>query len=213
MFGVGVSDLTVYDWPTADGLCGGSPHLHTLCAEAYVVVGGSGAVQTLTWSGFQETPLEPGAVVWFTPGTVHRLINGGDLRIIVLMQNSGLPEAGDAVFTFPPHILADPSLYGQAAAGDVRTRRDLAVEGFLALRDHGSFDEFAEHAARIVGSRLDAFEQRWREGPLRAALTTGAQLTQLRDGDLSHLRDGAVTRLTPIAKPGMCGHLQAYPPG
>ncbi|GAA1007532.1 hypothetical protein Aple_018780 [Acrocarpospora pleiomorpha] len=212
MFGVGVSDLTVYDWPTADGLCGGSPHLHTLCAEAYVVIEGVGSVQTLTWSGFEETPLEPGSVVWFTPGTVHRLINGGGLRIIVLMQNSGLPEAGDAVFTFPPHVLSDAARYGQSVAGDVRNRRDLAIEGFLALRADGSaFAGFLEHAARIVRTRLDTFEQRWREGPLKAALATGEQMTRLRNGDLSHLREGAVTRLSPTAKPGMCGNLQAYP--
>ncbi|GIH26814.1 hypothetical protein Aph01nite_51240 [Acrocarpospora phusangensis] len=211
MFGVGVSGLAVYDWPTADGRCGGSPHLHTLCAEAYVVVGGAGSVQTLTSSGFEETPLEPGAVVWFTPGTVHRLINDGDLRIVVLMQNSGLPEAGDAVFTFPPGVLADPVRYGQAAAGDVRKRRDLAVEGFLAMRAEDSFEDFLGHAARIVGARLDAFEERWREGPLKAALATGDQLSRLREGDLSHLREGAVTRLSPAPKQGMCGNLQVYP--
>src|SRR5262249_2793804 len=114
---VGVSGLRVYDWPTADGLCGGSPHVHLTCAEAYVVVAGEGSVQTLTGDGFAETPLRPGTVAWFTPGTIHRLVNGdGGLHIVVIMQNSGLPEAGDAVFTFPPEILADPDAYGWAAA-------------------------------------------------------------------------------------------------
>ena len=41
----GVTRLWVYDWPTADGLAGGSPHLHTASAEGYVVLGGRGAVQ------------------------------------------------------------------------------------------------------------------------------------------------------------------------
>src|SRR5262245_55872195 len=113
--GVGVSGLRVYDWATADGLCGGSPHLHLACPEAYVVVAGEGAVQTLTWDGYAETPLRPGAVVWFTPGTIHRLVNGdGRLHIVVIMQNSGLPEAGDAVFTFPPAVLDDPEQYDRA---------------------------------------------------------------------------------------------------
>ncbi|NEE21524.1 cupin domain-containing protein, partial [Streptomyces sp. SID7499] len=85
------------------------------CSEGYVVVGGSGSVQTLTASGFQETPLTPGALVWFTPGTVHRLVNEDGLRVIVLMQNSGLPEAGDAVLTLPPRCLADPDVYRAAA--------------------------------------------------------------------------------------------------
>ncbi len=57
------------------------------------------------------------------------------------MSNSGLPEAGDAVLTFPPAILADPDRYAAAAdlpnggapGTDITTayrRRDLAVEGF-----------------------------------------------------------------------------------
>lgn len=58
-------------------------------------------MQTLTTSGYEVTPLEPGTVAWFTPGTIHRLVNEDDLRITVLMQNNGLPEAGDAVLTLP----------------------------------------------------------------------------------------------------------------
>lgn len=62
-------------------------------------------MRTLTASGYEVTPLAPGTVAWFTPGTIHRLVNEGDLRITVLMQNSGLPEAGDAVLTLPPQYL------------------------------------------------------------------------------------------------------------
>lgn len=32
------------------------------------------------------------------------------------MENSGLPEAGDAVLTFPPDTVADPGRYRAAAA-------------------------------------------------------------------------------------------------
>ena len=46
--GVGLSHISAYDWQAADGVCGGSPHLHLACTEAYVVTGGRGAVQTLT---------------------------------------------------------------------------------------------------------------------------------------------------------------------
>lgn len=101
---VAVSHLRVYDWPAADGVSGGTPHLHLTCSEAYVVTGGRGAVQTLTASGYEVTPLTPGTVAWFTPGTIHRLVDEGDLRITVLMQNGGLPEAGDAVLTLPRSI-------------------------------------------------------------------------------------------------------------
>ncbi|MEV1147670.1 cupin domain-containing protein, partial [Micromonospora sp. NPDC049799] len=114
--GVGLSRLCVYDTVGPDGLVGGTPHVHLCCTEAYVVTGGSGAVQTLTVEGFRETPLRPGAVVWFTPGTVHRLVNDGDLRLVVLMQNSGLPEAGDAVLTLPSEYLADATAYAAATA-------------------------------------------------------------------------------------------------
>jgi mannose-6-phosphate isomerase-like protein (cupin superfamily) len=128
---VGISDLRVYDWPTADGVCGGSPHMHLVCAETYVVTGGEGSVQTLTWSGYAETPLTAGSVVTFTPGTIHRLVNGdGRLRITVVMQNSGLPEAGDAVFTFPAAVLADAAANaGAAAVGDARFHPGEGVTG------------------------------------------------------------------------------------
>ncbi|WP_420823807.1 cupin domain-containing protein, partial [Streptomyces torulosus] len=112
--GVAVSHLSVYDWPETDGVCGGTPHMHLTCSEGYVVTGGRGAVQTLTASGFEVTPLTPGTIAWFTPGTIHRLVNEDELRITVLMQNSGLPEAGDAVLTLPPRYLADPETYAAA---------------------------------------------------------------------------------------------------
>ena len=99
--GVAISRLCVYDTT-------GSPHIHLACAEAYVVTGGRGAVQTMTRQGFAEHPLEPGGLLTFTPGTVHRLINHGGLEIIVLMANSGLPEAGDAVLNVPSEVLPDP---------------------------------------------------------------------------------------------------------
>src|SRR6478609_8206540 len=113
--GIGVSHLRVYDTAAPDGLAGGTPHLHTVCTEAYVVVAGAGEVHTLTSSGFLVTPLEPGAFVWFSPGTIHRLVNGGGLEILVLMANAGLPEAGDMVITFPTDIVADANAYAKAA--------------------------------------------------------------------------------------------------
>ena len=123
--GVGVSGLTVYDWEAADGLCGGTPHMHLACSEAYIVIEGTGSVQTLTTSGYADTPLRPGDVVWFTPGTIHRLVNSGGLRLVVLMQNSGLPEAGDAVFTFPAPVLADPDGVLESQGPNSRSARRM----------------------------------------------------------------------------------------
>ena len=90
--GVGVSRLCVYDTLAPDGVPGGSPHIHLTCAEAYVVTGGRGAVQTLSSAGFAEHELRAGTVLWFTPGTVHRLVNHGELDIVVVMANSGLRD-------------------------------------------------------------------------------------------------------------------------
>ncbi len=230
--GVGVSRLCVYDTITPDGLPGGTPHIHLCCTEAYVVTGGRGAVQTLSGQGFAEHELRPGAVVWFTPGTVHRLINHGDLDIVVVMSNSGLPEAGDAVLTFPPEILADPDRYAAAAAlpnggapgTDVATayrRRDLAVEGFRALRAAVERDGtramagFHAAAAALKQPLLDQWRRRWEDGAYRAAQATGVQLDALARGDASHLRDARVNALprpTEEGRLGMCGLLDTYLP-
>ena len=110
-----ITVLDVYDWVAPDGLPGGSAHVHLASTEGYVVASGAGRLQTLGERGYAETPLRPGDCLWFTPGTIHRLVNEGDLRLFVVMQNAGLPEHGDAVLTFPPEILADPGAYARAA--------------------------------------------------------------------------------------------------
>jgi mannose-6-phosphate isomerase-like protein (cupin superfamily) len=219
--GIGVSGLRVYDWPTVDGLCGGSPHVHLVCSECYYVVGGTGSVQTLTSRGFASTPLSEGSVVWFTPGTIHRLVNDGDLRIVVVMQNSGLPEAGDAVFTFPAEVLASPSRYAEAsAAGDeesARRRRDLALTGFLELRQGGgtALEEFYASALAVKRELLDDWEKRWRSGALAAAELTGEHLDRLRSGDQGHLAEADVRVLDSEGpqRLGMCGRLDTHDPG
>ena len=110
-----ITVLDVYDWVAPDGLPGGSAHVHLASTEGYVVASGAGLLQTLGERGYAETALRPGDCLWFTPGTIHRLVNEGDLRLFVVMQNAGLPEHGDAVLTFPPEILADPGAYARAA--------------------------------------------------------------------------------------------------
>ncbi|MFJ9725963.1 cupin domain-containing protein [Streptomyces sp. NPDC101209] len=225
--GVAVSHLCVYDWPAADGVRGGTPHVHLTCAEAYVVTGGRGAVQTLTTSGYEVTPLVPGTVAWFTPGTVHRLVNDDDLRITVLMQNSGLPEAGDAVLTLPPRYLADAQTYAAATALPVdapeeeraraaRARRDLALEGYRALRDADgpeALAAFHRAAAALVRPRLAEWRERWRRGAEAAAAATGEQLDRLGKGDAGYLADAVVRAEQPseYGRFGMCGRLDVYP--
>jgi len=225
---VGLTAMAAYDWEAADGEPGGSPHVHLVCSEAYVVTGGAGRLETLTSGGLAQTVLAPGDVVWFQPGTIHRVLNDGDLRVVVVMQNSGLPEAGDAVLTFPPGHLASRDSYdaarsvldaaGLPSADRARARRDLAVEGFSELKrrldagDGTALDEFYAAAVALAQPQLD----RWRDlvagGPLAAATETLAQLAALSNGDASHL---AAARVDRIARPddttyGMCGRLHAY---
>lgn len=225
---VAVSHLSVYDWEAADGFCGGTPHLHLTCSEGYVVTGGRGAVQTLTTEGFATTPLEPGALVWFTPGTIHRLVNEDALQIVVLMQNNGLPEAGDAVLTLPPTLLADPETYARTVripdgseaeqAAAARRRRDLAIEGFGVLReayargDDEPLRAFHRAAAALVRPKLEDWRARWQAGAAEAARQTGVQLERLAAGDASHLAEARVRAELPSRTGGfgMCGRLDTY---
>lgn len=219
--GTAITGLSVYQWPAEDGRCGGSPHIHLTCTEAYVTISGEGSLQTLTTDGFKETPLTAGDVVWFSPGTVHRAINGdGDLRVVVIMQNGGLPEAGDAVLTYPSEVLADPEAYHQERTP--RERRDLAVKGFQQLvtavesGDTTAMVRFYKQATALVSDRLDDWAARWRTGAFEAARRTGEHIGALRTGDISHLVLGAGVRTMQAPdvadqRYGMCGMLDVYP--
>lgn len=222
-----VTNLAVYDWTGPDGLTGGSAHVHLACTEGYVVMAGTGRLQTLSSDGFAETELTPMTVAWFSPGVVHRLINDGGLEILVVMQNAGLPEAGDTVLTFPPEHLAETGRYraaasldGAASAAEAAQRRaQLAVDGFLQLRDQvlehgaGALDSFYASAAGLVRDLIPGWRTTWEEGPLAAAQRTGEQLDQLGQGSDAHLRQG---RLSVVAPPpereyGVCGRRLTFP--
>jgi mannose-6-phosphate isomerase-like protein (cupin superfamily) len=230
----GVTLLDVYDWPTADGLRGGSAHIHLASTEGYVVLRGAGRLQTLGSHGYQETPLRPGDCLWFTPGTVHRLVNDdGQLQILVVMQNAGLPEAGDCVLTFPPDVLADPARYQAAATlstgpetsgleAAARRRRDLAIEGFLALRDQvladgpAALQPFLDAAVALTAARVPDWRRRWRGQAAAVSELTGQQLDGIEARDAAHLHAAGLVRVPHPAGPrgyGMCGRLTPYPAG
>jgi mannose-6-phosphate isomerase-like protein (cupin superfamily) len=233
-----VSQVRVYDWPAADGRRGGSPHLHTASTEGYVVLTGHGMLETLSGKGYAEYPLSPGTVLWFSPGTVHRLVTSdGELEIMVVMQNAGLPEAGDAVFTFPPEVLADPAAYAAAAAlatpseveggpqgvgqlaESARRRRDLAIRGYLDLRAQvradgpAALDPLYAAAATLVRGRTDTWREMWRSGTFAEAERVGQRIDALAEGrgDLlagSEVRVGSSN--PPPRKFGMCGRLRTW---
>jgi mannose-6-phosphate isomerase-like protein (cupin superfamily) len=236
--GTAVSLLSVYDWPGPDGVRGGSAHVHLACSEGYVVVAGRGRLQTLSADGYAETVLTALTVAWFSPGVIHRLINEGGLQILVVMQNAGLPEAGDSVLTFPPAQLSDPSAYHAAAslpggaatdgaagsdddvASAARRRKNLAIEGFIQLRERvaeegpQALDDFYAAAAALVRGKLPAWRDTWEAGPSAAVTSTCDQIGELARGRHDHLRDGRLTVLGPPAGRGygMCGRLAAFPP-
>lgn len=229
---VGLTHLRVYGSVAPDGLAGGTPHLHTVCTEAYWVVRGEGRVQTISGDGFAETPLEAGALVWFTPGTIHRLVNdSGDLEILVVMANRGLPEAGDMVIVHDTDQVTDRAGYlgiatlpsGATTTAGARQpaddRRDRAVVAFNRLRDaverddRAPFDHFLDRAADLVSVHHDTWRTRWEDGPRAATDATDAHLRAIAAGDAAHLHRSSVHRLDPPAPErglGCCGTLGTY---
>lgn len=231
--GVGVTRLNVYPWRAPDGECGGSPHLHLASGEAYVVLAGRGRVQTIDSGGLSEYPLEQGAVLWFSPGTVHRIVRDDpDLDVLAIMDNAGLPENGDAVLTFPAEVLADPAAYRRAAtlpAGAsvaereraVQERRDLALAGFAELREElhrngpSALGRWHELAALLVRDRLTQWRVLVEAGPAAQVRDTLDQLDRLAAGDTSGLgaarvRTSEGTTAGAAPQLGMCGRLQTW---
>ena len=203
--------------------------MHLASSECYVVISGRGALHTVDMSGVRETALREGSVVWFTPGTIHRSINHGNLRVLVIMGNAGLPEAGDAVMTFASEIVADPALYAAAAAlpvGSLRERidgaahrRDQAVTGFLAIRDAAvrgdlrPLQDFYAAAATLVEKQASSWADIVACGPLLQAQWSREHALAIARGDLDHLATGGVRDAPqPTAERhfGMCGRLAAY---
>lgn len=227
--GTAVSRLRVYDWESADGLCGGSPHLHTVSSEAYVVTAGTGAVHTISMAGIQQHGLAAGSLVWFSPGTVHRLVNTDGLTLNVIMSNAGLPEAGDAVLTFPRRIFQDPDLYAAHAAlprdakesevaAAARRRRDLALEGYAELHTSVLRDgtpalaEFHRAAARLVRPRVGHWKELWSANVQSQVKATEQALRELADGSAASLAGAGVASAEqrPGEGFGMCGRLTTW---
>jgi hypothetical protein len=143
------------------------------------------------------------------------------------MQNAGLPEAGDAVLTFPDEILADPDAYRDAASlsGDDRLaeaarRRDRAVEGFAAMLDGDDgerADRYQQFLKRAVALRRDLvpeWRDLWEKRPLAEARLTGDRLDALAMGSIDALLAALVASFSPACEQGygMCGRLDTYLP-
>ena len=227
--GVGLTYVQVYDSQAPDGQRGGTPHIHLACTELYYVIRGHGAAEFVSaTAGFQRCDLTPGAVVYFTPGTIHRLVSlDASLEILVVMQNGGLPEHGDVAFTFPTEILDEPVRYHAAAAArdleEATRRRDLAVEGFSRLVEQPRTDRdtglrhlraFYERTLHLIQPRADAWPALVENGAARAVRATQQHIAAIASGDAQHLQRSCLAMLpghteTPL-RPAMCGAIRSY---
>ncbi len=226
--GVGLTHMKVYTEPGPDGIPSSSPHTHAVCSEIYFVVAGEGAVELLGAEGYQRIALQPNKVVFFRPGVVHRLENPNkNLEILVIMQNGGLPERGDFILTLPPDVLQDEDAYHRCSrVTDLTTalaRRDLAVQGFLPIRDAMRDDpargrellhQFYRDARNVLTSKVDGFEWVMKSGAQAELKSNLDAIDFLRLGRTEYLQRGAHwTELDAMQKPerlGMCGHLHPY---
>ncbi len=221
-----ITRLKVYDSVAPDGQRGGTPHMHFLCTEMYFVLNGSGAVEIIDHNGFARVDLLPHAALVFSAGTIHRLINPhGDLEILVIMQNSGLPERGDNVVCFAPEHLQDDAAFAAAmraqTPAEAVQRRDRGVEGFLRLKalfaaniEEGRAALHAFYAA--AHARTAHLHAQWREvvaaGAQAEVQATLARLDALAAADTSYLAQAQhqLTHAAPYQTLGFCGHLNRY---
>lgn len=218
--------LQVYDTVAPDGQRGGTPHVHLLCAEMYFVLSGSGFVEMIDANGFSRVELASHSALLFSPGTVHRLINpNGDLELLVLMANSGLPERGDNVVCFADEWLADQARYEAAmqvdSVADAYQRRDRGVIGFLELKEafaaglengRTALKQFYQSAAARTGIRQAEWAQIFADGSLKEVQQTEQQLQLLANGRVDYLMAAKHHLIQPNAynTPGFCGHLNRY---
>jgi hypothetical protein len=127
----------------------------------------------------------------------ERLVNVDNLEILVIMQNSGLPEAGDA-------------------------RRDAAMAGYQHLKEASlagrgdAVAQFQRDAVRLVSGRVPAWRDLWRGTIAPEAARTEKWLDELEQGRCSHFADAAVARSSAGGAQqvlGMCGRLRKWDTG
>ena len=226
--GILISRVNVYNNMSPDGQRSGTPHIHLACDEMYYGLSGTGFVELIGYDGFERLPVTPGNAVCFTPGTIHRLINpDGNLVILVIMQNKGLPERGDVAICFPPDTLSSQTLYQEAMRIDdddsAQRRRDLAVLGFNRLRQ--AFDdsletgrqlleEFYQFAIQRTRDQYSEWRQVIKQGPHIEVKRSLQILDALEDGSIESLQLGRASTAETIPQTtlGYCGHIHGYHP-
>ena len=200
--------------------------MHFLCTEMYFVTRGNGAVEMIDGKGFSRVELATHSALIFSPGTIHRLINPNrDMELLVIMQNSGLPERGDNVVCFRPEIMASQEEYQNgmkvSSFAEAYARRDKGVEGFLELKaafaeglevGRGALERFYHHANLRTASLRPEWQGIIKQGSLAEANTSLAHLQQLNDNQLDFLDAAQQFSIHPsdYNTPGFCGALNRY---
>ncbi|MFD0774262.1 cupin, partial [Streptomonospora algeriensis] len=100
-----------------------------------------------------------------------------------------------------------------------RQRRDLAIEGYLRLRERvqqqgpEALDELYAAAVGLVRDKAAGWHHHWERGPHRQAETTREHIADLAGGDGAHLRQSSVYTADSPPGPrrtGMCGMLKVW---
>lgn len=223
-----MSRVEIYGSESVDGQRSGTPHMHLACDEMYFGLVGHGTVELITLDGFNRLPMSPGVAIVFTPGTIHRAINpDGDLEILVIMQNKGLPERGDVAICFPPPIMTDKHAYEDAMKVDcdvtAKSRRDMGVSGFLELKkafsrslDEGreALDRFYQAAVERTRDQYPGWEKIVADGPAEQVRRTQQTLKKLSGNSIESLQEGQFLKVETASCPsfGFCGHIHSYQP-
>jgi len=221
-----VTRLNVYATPGPDGQRGGTPHYHQACTEMYFVLSGSGSVEIIDYHGFQTVELPTHSAFIFSAGTLHRLMNpSGNMELLIIMQNSGLPERGDTVATFKTAILADELRYHKAmkitSLTDAYRRRDDAVEGFLEIKSafarsttegREALEMLYKQSNKLAKTKYKDWYECVVKGAFSEAQESLQQVIDLAAGKFPHLF-AAQSHFVPPVKAntiGFCGTLNRY---
>jgi len=218
--------LRVYDSVAPDGQKSGTPHFHLVCSELYFTLSGEGAVEIIDAQGFKSVPLPKHSAFLFSPGTLHRLVNtSGDMEVLLVMENSGLPERGDTIATFSNEVLTNDLAYHgamQAASlQDAYRRRDAAVNGFLAVKDafgvsleagRVALETMYVHARARTAGRHKEWYDVVTHGSFDEAQGALLDIVKLQNGKTEQLFDAQHYYMPPVDTNtvGFCGSLNRY---
>lgn len=217
--------VKVYDQPTVDGKIGGTPHVHLLTTEMYVVLAGSGAVEVIDTEGCRTIELQGHDALVFTPGTIHRLLNPNRNLELLVIEQGGFPQHGDAVVCLPLEVLSDSQRYAEVRTvktiADAMRRQALAVEGFNRIRQafarspeegRAMLSRFYRACHACTADLYSTWESVLQEGLVAEVMQCMSRLDALTKGDWQHLSETRQRLLRGKAYDGIgyCGYLDKY---